>query len=172
MASGRLNRTKKDRFKTMNRKLYIATLLIVFSFLSDSVSADEKHFLTVGELINNGYVRLTGLQLATLMEKHVIEVVDIETDAVSISQRGKTEAGMERKFKEVKSDKSLYFLDSRLLARAPALEGKIDRKIVGDELISTDGIRTYHYSVYEKQGQLFAVRDIDHGNVYYRVNLK
>ena len=55
MASGRLNRTKKDRFKTMNRKLYIATLLIVFSFLSDSVSADEKHFLTVGELINNGY---------------------------------------------------------------------------------------------------------------------
>lgn len=156
----------------MNRKLYIVIFFIVFSFLSNSVSADEKHFLTVDELTNNNFSRLTGFQLSALMEKHVIEVVDIETDAVSISQRGKTEAGMERKFKEVKSDKSLYFLDSRLLARAPALEGKIDRKIVGDELIATDGIRTYHYSVYEKQGQLFAVRDIDHGNVYYRVNLK
>ncbi len=155
-----------------NRKLYIVTLFIVFSFLFNSVSAGEKHFLTVDELTNNDFVRLTGSQLSALMEKHVIEVVDIETDAVSISQRGKTEAGMERKFKEVKSDKSLYFLDSRLLARAPALQGKIDRKIVGDELIASDGIRTYHYSVYEKQGQLFAVRDIDHGNVYYRVNFK
>ena len=106
------------------------------------------------------------------MEKRVIKVVDIETDAVSISQQEKTETGMDRKFKDVKSDKSLYFLDSRLLARAPGLEGKIDRKIVGDELISTDGLRTYHYSVYEKQGKFFAVRDIDHGNVYYRVDVK
>lgn len=154
----------------LDGKLYMVSLLILFSFLSNSVSAADKHFLTVDELIKNDYVLLTGLQLSTLMEKHVIEVVDIETDAVTISQREEAEAGMQRKFEDVKSDKSLYFLDSRLLARAPALEGKIDRKIVGDELIVTDGIRTYHYSVYEKQGQLFAVRDIDNGNVYFRVN--
>ncbi len=155
-----------------NRKLYIVSLLMVFSFLSNSVFADEKQFLTVEELTKNGYVQLTGSQLSTLMEKRVIKVVDIETDAVSISQQGKTETGMDRKFKDVKSDRSLYFLDSRLLARAPGLEGKIDRKIVGDELISTDDLRTYHYSVYEKQGKYFAVRDIDHGNVYYRVDVK
>ena len=59
-----------------------------------------------------------------------------------------------------------------LMARAPALQGKIERKVVGDELVSSDGVRTYHYSVYEKQGRMFAVRDIDNGNVFFEIKLQ
>jgi len=147
-------------------------LWLVVLFVLNNVYAGEKTFLTADKLIENGYVKLTGEQIFELMAKKVIEVTDIETDAVTISRRAEKTRGMERDFGDEKGGKSLYFLDPRLLARAPPLEGKIERKVVGDELVSTDGLRTYKFSVYEKQGRIFAVRDIDHGNVYYEVKFK
>jgi hypothetical protein len=147
-------------------------LVLITLFFSINTYADEKQFLTVDELVENGYVRLTGQQIIEVMNNNKIKVVDIETDAVTISSQNKPGVGMERKFEETKSDKASYFLDSRLMARAPALEGKIERKVVGDELVATDGVRTYHYSVYGKQGRMFAVRDIDHGNVFFEIELR
>lgn len=141
-------------------------------FFSAAVLAEDKRFLTVEELTKNDYVQLTGLQISELMNKHVIEVIDIETDAVSISRRDNAEDGMERKFDDLKTDKTLYFLDTRLLARAPPLQGEIKRSVKGDALVSTDGVRTYQFSVYEKQGKMYAARDIDHGNVFYEVKVK
>ena len=41
-----------------------------------------------------------------------------------------------------------------------------------DALVATDGVRTYHYSLYKKQDELFAVRDIDYGYVFYKVTVK
>jgi len=154
-----------------NRKLCIVSLLMVFSFLSNSVAADEKQFLTVDELIENGYTQLSGLQLTDLLKQHKIEIHDIETDAVSISTRTNPNNGNSRKSEELKNDRPLYFLDSRLLARAPSLEGKPDYKVVEDELIATDGVRTYHIKFYEKQGKIFGARDIDHGNVFFEIML-
>jgi len=149
-----------------------SVLWLAFLFIVNTVYADEKKFLTVDKLIENGYVKLTGEQIFEFMKKKVIEVTDIETDAISISRHSQSSPGMEREFDDEKAAKSLYFLDTRLLARAPPLEGKIDRRVVGDELVSTDGLRTYKFSVYEKQGRMFAVRDIDYGNVYYQVKFK
>ena len=154
-----------------SRKLCIVSLLMVFSFLSNSVAADEKQFLTVDELIENGYTQLSGLQLTDLLKQHKIEIHDIETDAVSISTRTNPNKGNSRKSEELKNDRPLYFLDSRLLARAPSLEGKPDYKVVEDELIATDGVRTYHIKFYEKQGKIFGARDIDHGNVFFEIML-
>lgn len=149
-------------------------LILTVCIFSTTVLAEEKRFLTVEELTKNDYVQLTGLQISELMKKHVIEVIDIETDAVSISRRGNgnAEDGMERKFDDLKTDKTLYFLDTRLLARAPPLQGEIKRSVKGDALVSTDGVRTYQFSVYEKQGKIYAARDIDHGNVFYEVKVK
>ncbi len=132
--------------------------------------AEEKQFLTVDELIKNGYILLSGEQLLKIMENRAIRVVDIETGAVTISDKSKSDA-LDRKFVETKSDKASSILDARLMARAPALEGKIERKVVGDELISTDGVRTYRYKLYKKQERIFAVRDIDHGEVFFEVEL-
>jgi hypothetical protein len=153
----------------MKKYFYYLALLILFSA---NATADEKPFLTVTELVKNGFVRLTGQQISEIMNKNEIRVVDIETDAVSISQQGESDSAMERKFEETKSDKASYFLDSRLMARAPALQGKIQRKVTGDELVATDGMRTYNYSVYEKQGRMFAVRDIDNGNVFFEIEVR
>lgn len=154
----------------MNKtKIYLVLMVLFFSL---TVNADEKQFLTVDELVANGYTRLSGQQIIEIMNNNQIKVVDIETEAVSISEHEKSDAAMDREFKETRSDKASYFLDSRLMARAPALEGKIERKVVGDELVSTDGVRTYHYSVYGKQGRMFAVRDIDHGNVFFEIKLQ
>ena len=146
-------------------------LILVFSFLINNVSANEKHFLTVDELIENGYTQLSGLQLIDLLKQHKIEIRDIETDAVSISTRTNPVTGNSRKAEELKSDRPLYFLDARLLARAPSLEGKPDYKVVEDELIATDGVRTYHIKFYEKQGKMFGARDIDNGNVFFEIIL-
>ena len=147
-------------------------ILLVFSSLF--VNADEKHFLTVDELINNGYTQLTGLQLIDLLKENKIEIRDIETDAVSLSTLTKADAGntASRKSKEIKSDKPLYFLDTRLLARAPSLEGEPDYKVVEDKLIATDGVRTYHIKFYENQGKMYGARDIDHGNVFFEIIVK
>ncbi len=148
----------------------LRTLLLAMVLLQTPVApADEKQFLTVDKLLANGYVKLSGNELFELMKNSVIRVVDIETSAVTISRHDADTVGLERKFSEAKQNKPLYFLDTRLLARAPPLDGNIRRKVDGDELVATDGIRTYRYSVYRKQGRLFAVRDIDHGNVFFEV---
>ena len=154
----------------MNKfKIYLVIMVLFFSI---NIHADEKQFLTVNELVENGYTKLTGQQIIEVMNNNKIKVVDIETEAISISKHDKSDVAMDREFKETKKDKASFLLDSRLMARAPALEGKIERKVVGDELVSTDGVRTYHYSVYEKQGRMFAVRDIDHGNVFFEIELQ
>ncbi len=146
-------------------------LLLVFSCLCVNGYADEKHFLTVDVLVNNGYSQLTGLQLIELLKEHKVEIHDIETEAVTLSTRTETDAGnvANRKSKDVKSGKPLYFLDTRLLARAPSLKGKSDYMVVADELIATDGVRTYHIKFYEKQGKMYGARNIDHGNVFFEI---
>lgn len=152
-------------------KFNIFTVLLITVFSIDS-HAEEKHFLTVDELIESGYSLLSGQQILEIMTNNTIKVVDIETDAVSISKNDESNTDMDRKFVETKSDKASYFLDPRLMARAPPLEGKIERKVTGDELIATDGVRTYHYRLYKKQERIFAVRDIDSGNVFFEVEVK
>ena len=154
------------------------TLLVATQQLyAEEITTDTRQpFLTVAKIIEDGYSKLSGLQIIELMDKHVIEVVDIETDAVAFSQlksnADKQDSGMERKFDETKKDKASAFLDTRLLARAPSLDGKIERRVEGDALVATDGIRTYRYRVYEKQGHMYAVRDIDAGYVYFEVKVK
>lgn len=146
--------------------------LVLLALFSAGTYAAEREFLTVEELVKHGYVKLSGENILEIMNKHKIKVVDIETDAVSISNSEDVKAGMEREFKETQSDKASSFLDSRLIARAPPLDGKIERKVVGDALVATDGVRTYNYTLYEKDGSMFAVRDIDAGKVFFEVQLK
>ena len=145
-------------------------------YAEEVIDNTKKPFLTVEKLIEDGYSKLSGLQIIELMDKHVIQVVDIETEAVAVSQRksddAKSESGMERTFDETKKDKTSAFLDTRLLARAPPLDGKIERSVEGDALVATDGIRTYRYRIYDKQGHMYAVRDIDAGYVYFEVRVK
>ncbi len=153
------------------RRLKFFVLLITTIF-ANSVLADEQHFLTVDELVANGYSLMSGQQIREIMTDRAIRVVDIETEAVIISEHTQSSNAMDRKFVETKTDKASSLFDPRLMARAPTLEGKIKRKVVGDELISTDGVRTYHYRLYKKQQTIFAVRDIDSGNVFFEVEVK
>lgn len=159
-------------FSFINRT--VGAALLFLAMLPNSANAEEVDFLTVDELIESGYVQLTGLQLIELLKQHKIEVRDIATDAVSHSMRSETDVKSteSRKSEAVKSAKPGYFLDSRLLARAPPLEGEPEFKVSADEMIATDGVRTYHYRFFEKQGKLYGVRDIDHGNVFYQIIVK
>lgn len=141
-------------------------LSVVFSFAS---YAGDKQFLTVDELIDKGYSLMSGEQMLELMRRKTIKVVDIETDAVQISKHDKSDAAMDRKFVETKTEKTSSLFDAGLLARAPALDGKVEREVVGDELVSTNGVRTYRYRLYRKQEKIFAVRDIDNGNVFLEI---
>lgn len=152
-----------------NLKIFILVLSALFSVSSH---AAEEEFLTVDELVKHGYVKLSGERITEIMINHKIKVVDIETDAVSISKSEDAKAGMDREFKETQSDKASFFLDTRLIARAPPLDGKIERKVVGDALVATDGVRTYNYTLYEKDDRMFAVRDIDAGKVFFEVQLQ
>jgi len=149
----------------------VATLLLISVGLFNSVNAQDAHFLTVDELVENNYVQLTGLQLIELLKQHKIEVRDIATDAVSNSTRAKSDAksAESRKSEAVKSAKPGYFLDPRLLARAPPLEGEPEFKVSEDEIIATDGVRTYHYRFFEKQGKTYGARDIDNGDVFFDI---
>jgi hypothetical protein len=146
--------------------------LVLLALFSVSSHAGEREFLTVDELVEHGYVKLSGERILEIMNKHKIRVVDIETDAVSISKSEDGKAGMDREFTEAEGDKVSYFLDSRLIARAPPLDGNIERKVVADALVATDGVRTYSYSLYEKDGRMFAIRDIDAGSVFFEVQLR
>ena len=149
-------------------------VLLLLVMLLNSANAEEVNFLTVDELIESGYVQLTGLQLIELLKQHKIEVRDIATEAVSHSMRAETDTKSveSRKSEAVKGAKPGYFLDPRLIARAPPLEGEPEFKVSEDEMIASDGVRTYHYRFFEKQGKLYGVRDIDHGNVFYQIIVK
>ena len=172
MASWRLNRInimKPTEF--INRAVTVLFLSVV---LANNVYAEDAPFLTLDKLVEDGYVQLTGLQLIDLLKQHKVEVRDIATDAVSHSTRIETDADSveSRKSETVKSAKSAYFLDTRLLARAPPLEGVPELTVSEDTMVATDGVRTYRYRFFEKQGKMYGVRDIDHGNVFYEIVVK
>lgn len=154
-------------------------LVVLFSLstcllCSPAQAADDakKPFLTVQDLIADGYQKLAGYQISELMKKHVIEVVDIETDALVVSQTKDGEHALSRKFDDVQADNAKSLLDTRLLARAPALDGEIERKVAADALVVTNGLRTYRYTVYKKNDKIYAARDIDYGNVYFEVSVR
>ena len=148
------------------RNIFAALLMIVFA---NNVYADEAGFLTVDEIVADGYELMSGLQILDLMNNYKIKVVDIETGAVSVSKNDNLNDAIDRKFTDKKGDKPSSMLDPRLMARAPPLDGKIERRVVGDELISTNGVRTYHFRLYKKQEKIYAVRDIDYGNVFFHI---
>lgn len=160
--------------KSIKEILAISLLLVSSCLVAEASHADIKKFLTVDNLIENGYTQLTGLQLIELLNEHKVEVRDIETESVSLSTRIETEAGntVNRTSKELKAGKSSYFLDTRLLARAPSLSGEPDYKVSEDEMIATDGLRTYHIKFYEKKGKMYGARDIDNGNVFFEIIVK
>ncbi len=162
-----MNMLRVNPMKKCN--IFVALLMIV---LSNNAYTDEAGFLTVDEIVADGYELMSGLQILDLMNNYKIKVVDIETGAVSISENDNLNDAIDRKFIDKKGDKPSSILDPRLMARAPMLEGKIERRVVGDELISTDGVRTYHFRLYKKQEKIYAVRDIDHGNVFLEVEVK
>lgn len=155
------------------RRTFVSVFLL-FAVTSSIINAEERPFLTVDDIVNDGYVQLTGLQLIELLKQHKVEVRDIETEAVSYSMRAETDAESveSRKSKTVKSAKPGYFLDPRLLARAPPLEGEPEFKVSENVMIATDGVRTYRYRFFEKQGKMYGVRDIDHGNVFFEILVK
>jgi len=159
----------------------VCTLLALMFFSLSTLAADEgvaeksaigEKFLTVDALHASGYKMLSGEQILALMKNRSITVIDIETDAVTTSGNKQAKAILDRAFVETKSDKVLSQFDPRLMARAPMLEGKIKRKVVADELIASDAVRTYHYRLYRKHETIFAVRDIDHGNVFFEVKVE
>ena len=160
--------------KSIKEILAILSLLVSSCLVAATSHADIKKFLTVDNLIENGYTQLTGLQLIELLNEHKVEVRDIETESVSLSTRIETETGntANRTSKELKAGKSSYFLDTRLLARAPSLSGEPDYKVSEDEMIATDGLRTYHIKFYEKKGKTYGARDIDNGNVFFEIIVK
>ncbi len=150
--------------KTIN-----VSVLLLIAIFSINTHADNKEFLTVDKLVDSGYRQMTGEQIMAVMSSGTIKVVDIETDAVIISKHDKPDVAMERKFEEKKTDNAASLFNPKLMARAPKLDGKIEREVIGDELVSTNGIRTYHFRLYKKQEKIYAVRDVDHGNVFFEI---
>ena len=151
------------------RNISFGPLLLALLFLYINAYAAEKRFLTVDALLNNGYTQLTGSQVSELLKEGSIEIQDIETEAVYLSKLDGTNNSNNRKLEQIKSHGTAYILDADLLARAPSLAGQPDYKVVGDELIAEDGVRTYHIKLYQKNDRIFIARDIDHGNVFYEI---
>ena len=149
-------------------KVIVKILSVLLLLIANNIYASDKQFLTVEQLIANGYQQLDGSQLSRLLKEAKIEIRDIETQAVSISTRS-TAGSNTRASEAIKKDEPLYFLDTRLLARAPSLSGTPEYKVSGDKLIATDGVRTYHIRFYEREGKMYGARDIDNGNVFFEI---
>ena len=155
-----------------NKNIFPGALLCLMLSAWGTTFADEKQFLTVDALLENGYVQLTGNQLTGLLNEHELEIHDIETDAVYLSTSDNEADKSNGRIERTKNQPGKKSLDVKLLARAPMLIDDPERKVVGDELISSDGVRTYHIKLYEKQGRIFGSRDIDHGDVFFEIKIK
>lgn len=138
---------------------------------TDEITASDSILNTVSDLVNDGYQKLTGYQISSLMKHFEIRVVDRVTRAEMVSKKAEAVQGIQRKFHESKPENAHASLDASVLSRAPQLDGKIERKVVSDSLVVTNGVRTYHYNVYKKGNRFYAARDIDNGNVYFRLIL-
>ena len=123
--------------------------LLLMLCLSNFSLANSGESLTVDELKNTGYTQLTGLQIIALLNQQRVAVRDIATDAVYISVRNKNGSLDNRKIENDKSPSSKYLFDTELLARAPLLSKNAKYEVLGDELISKDGIRTYKIKFYD-----------------------
>jgi len=57
-------------------------------------------------------------------------------------------------------------------SRAPLLAGSGKLQIKGDEIVNSDGIRSFSSRLYKKDNVIMGVRDIDNGRVYLKIIIK
>jgi len=151
-------------FKLLYRYLLIVSLACVH--LPAYASSDG--YLTVDKLIEQGYVLLEGEQLMQLFQMRKLAVSDIETGEVFILEGDRQQTGKNDKVEKVTSARPEKMFDPELTARPPMLRNA-RYQIRNDMIVATDGVRSYHLRFYMKGDTLYGARDVDAGNVYFKV---
>mgnify|MGYP001829202206 CR=1 FL=1 len=151
-------------FKVLYRYLFILSLACV----QLPAYADSGESLTVDKLIAQGYVLVQGEQLMQVFQMRKLAVSDIETGEVFILEGDRQKTGKNDRVEKVTSASPEKMFDPELTARPPMLRNA-RYQIRNDMIIATDGVRSYRLRFYMKGDTLYGARDVDAGNVYFKV---
>lgn len=151
-------------FKVLYRYLFILSLACV----QLPAYAGSGESLTVDKLIAQGYVLVQGEQLMQVFQMRKLAVSDIETGEVFILEGDRQKTGKNDRVEKVTSASPEKMFDPELTARPPMLRNA-RYQIRNDMIIATDGVRSYRLRFYMKGDTLYGARDVDAGNVYFKV---
>jgi len=145
------------------KSILIITLLL---FVQPAIAGKSEKPLTVEDILADGYKQMTGEQIRAELKQKKLVVLDLNTGAIYEST---TLAGSEREQKKTKEEGLQYLTNPELHGQAPILIGNATYAIEGDNVKSTDGVRSFIISLYRKENRILGARDIDHGNVNFEL---
>ena len=138
--------------------------------MSTFILADENYArLTTNILLSDGYKKMSGEKISKKLVGPTLLILDLLAGSeyeVKLSSSGKS------KLKKIKEDKPGSLTSADYHSRATVLTGQVSFSIAGDNIVTTDGIRSYSSTLYQKDSVILGVRDIDNGFVNFQIKIK
>lgn len=144
---------------------FLSVLLISTQVLAQNTDIE----LTVKGLIANGYHKMSGDEIQKQLLNKKLVLIDL--DAKSQYEAILLTSGKTKKKKTVKEHPSTL-TDAKFQGRAPILKGPVEYSVKGDAIVTTDGIRTHISTLYKKDDDILGIRDVDNGQVNFRITIK
>jgi hypothetical protein len=146
--------------------------LIIISILSLVINvtfAGNNESLTLDYLIKNNYQLMSAAEINKIISGKKVILKDLLSKAVyelKIDKSGMTE-------KKTISEKSPDSITSvEYSSRADLLSGDVKLSVKGNNIVITDGIRTYISNLYKKEDNIYVVRDVDNSKVSFKIIIK
>ena len=143
--------------------------LFAFLISTQLLAIENKSNLTVTRLLSDGFIKMTGEDIHQQLVGHSLIILDLQAGS---EYEAKFLPGDKVKLKKIKEDKPETLTDPVYQGRASILTGIAIFTIKDNTVISTDGVRHYSSTLYQKGNTIFGARDIDNNKINFQIKIK
>ena len=125
--------------------------------------------LSIEYLLKNGYLKMSAEEIHAQLIDKTLTVLDLQAGSKYKAIFLKDGA---RELKKIKEAHPSSLTDAEYQGRAETLTGKASFFLEGDKVISSDGVRTYSILLYQKDDEIYGMRDVDYGHIHFQIKIK
>jgi hypothetical protein len=134
---------------------------------AEVLALDQEQAPTVEELLERGFLQMTGAEIKELIGKTLI----LRNTVSAQEFEGVLLEGGRRVF-TAPNVTSASAAQGLFHGGDPLLMGEAGYEIAGDTIVSSDGLRTITSTLYRKGNQIIAARDVDGGRAQFEVTVQ
>lgn len=145
------------------------SILCCLFFMSPLIAVENQPAMTVNDLLNDGYSKMTTSQVRQQLLGKTLTVLDLQAGSqyeTTLLKQG------ERVLKKTKAEHPSSLTDADYHSRAALLTGKASFSFKNNKILSTDGVRTYTILLYQKGTSIYGTRNVDSDRIYFQIKIK